>query len=472
MKVALVVPEPSVRSSMPGSDCAPFGLGYLASYLRKYVAVNVKIIDGQVKNNIEDEIVCFKPDLVGVTATSPQIPDAYRLLDSLRSKGIYTVAGGIHASVLPQEAAEHADSVIVGEGEVALLKLVKQLELGNRVKGIIQGEYIEDLNDLPSPAFDLIDFKPYLNRVLSPNLSLPCVGLITSRGCPYKCNFCYNSSRRTKARYFSAQRVMEDMTYFVEKYHVQSVFFYDDEFAVNKKRLFELARLFEETGLNRKITWGCLARVNSLDNNTLKLMRKMNCVVIRSGFESAVPRLIKYLKNGTTTVEQNARPLPLAHQAGIVMGGSFIFGTPTETLEEMKRTFKWITEQDTLKFMDYNTMIPYPGTPVWKWAKAKGCLPNKIDYAKYSAKCFSDSDYLVDKTVSVKNYVRFFNDITFATWVITQFRRFPHFKTLLRLIRTDTFWRVSISHPFLVLGLMKKLANKTLTDLPMGSVEK
>ena len=478
MRVALVVPEISAKVPL-FCGCAPLGIVSLAGYLReKLVDVSIKIIDGSIGQNVTVELATFQPDIVGVSATSPQILDAYDLLDSIRVMypNVYTVIGGIHASILPYEALEHADSVVVGDGETALVEIIRKVSCGYFPRGIIQGESIVNLDDAPN-GFSFVDFNCYLNSDLGSRLKKPSVGLITSRGCPRCCPFCYNSSRPTNVRYLSAKRVVDDVTYFVEKYGVRSVFFFDDEFVVNKKRLNEIAVLFESTGLNRKISWGCLARVTSLDESTLRLMRSMGCVLIRCGFESPVPRILKYLKNGTTTVEQNANVLPLAHRFGITMGGSFIFGSPTgvnelgcedgcgETLQEMKQALVWICSQDTLKFMDYNTMVLYPGTKVWEHVKSKGSLPSKVDYSKLRDKLLTDESCFVDKSISFKTYTAFFKELTLATWLLNQIRSSPSARTLVRLIRTETFWRISLLYPSLVVGLVRKVFDGTLREI-------
>jgi anaerobic magnesium-protoporphyrin IX monomethyl ester cyclase len=465
MKVALVVPENKLYFS---SACAPLNLGHLASYLRKYGKdVDVRIIDAMAGQNVTEELFKFQPDIVGATATTPQAPAAYALLDSIRRNrpDIYTVIGGMHPSVMPKEAAEHADTVVIGEGEKALLNIYNSLQSGIKPPQIIQGEFIEDLDTIPSPAWDLIDCGFYLKKPLHPTMIVPCLSLVTSRGCPFKCRFCYNSSRVAKTRYFSAQRIIDDITYFYNRFGIRSIVFNDDEFVINKKRLNDLAVLMEQTGLNKKIVWGCQARVNSLDLSTLRLMRKMGCVFISSGFESCNPRILKYLKCGSVTVKQNERPIPLAHQAGIAMGGSFIFGTPTETLEEMKRSLRWFEDQDALKFMGFNTLVPFPGTPVWELCKAKGYLPKTVDYTKLVPPTFPDNTYLVDKAVDLKSYNRFFRNIWKAAWVLSQVRRYPHFLTFFTMMKTNSFWETVVVHPALVLRLVRKVADGTLQDM-------
>lgn len=386
-------------------------------------------------------------------------------------------------SVLPEEATQHADAVVVGEGETALLNILKALKQGEKPKGIFQSEPIQNLDDIPN-AFDLIDFERcYLDTELGPTLSLRCVGILTSRGCSYgNCRFCYASSHHTKPRFLSAQRVVEDVMYFIKKYNVKSVFFFDDEFVANKKRLREIAALFEQYGINKKITWGCLARVNSLDEATLMLMKSMGCILIRCGFESSVPRLLRYLKGGATTVEQNERPAPIAHKLGITLGGSFIFGSPTgmnenfeldnqpETLAEMKSVLEWVAQQDGIKFMDYNTMVLYPKTKVWEYAKNHGLLPDDKCYTLWADKLQREDKYFIDKALTLKEYTKFFKNLERTTWVLTEVRECPNARTLLRLFRTDTFWRVACTHPKMTYNLIKKVANHTLTPLPCNAL--
>jgi len=467
-RVALVVP----KCNIPSSDtCAPLNLGYLASYLRKHVPdVEVAIIDGMVGDVPLREIFNFQPDIVGVTATTPQAPEAYRLADCVKANrpDILVVIGGVHASALPEEAALHADVVVTGEGERALVDIVRKWQNKQTLPKIIEGEYVENLDEIPSPAFDLLKMKEYLKHGAAfPRLKHPIVSIVTSRGCLFRCPFCHNSFRSYPPRWFSAKRIADEIEFFISEYGVKSVFFHDDEFLVNMKRLKELAVLFEERGINKKIVWGCKARVNTISNTALELAKKMGCVSIFQGYESGCQRILDYLKCKTITVEAAEKAISMVNEKGIVVGGSFIFGTPTETLQEMKQTAKWLEANDGLKFITINSMIPYPKTAVWKLAKRKGLLPEKMDYAKLVAGSAYSEVYINNDAVPAKVFNRFIVDIQRVAWILTQTRLKPTLKDFFKLSKQKTWWWMWLFHPVRMVRLMQKVASphKTLKAL-------
>ncbi len=456
MKVALVVPESNLKLN---DACAPLNLGYLASYLRKYVPdVEVKIFDGVAHKNIKEKLLSWHADVIGITATTPQAPFTYDLADHVkRVQSCFIVMGGVHATAMPQEAAAHCDCVVTGEGEKALVEIIQKLQRNEPIQKIIDGEYVENLDDIPSPAFDLIDMRSYLEHGPPfPGMKAPIMSMVTSRGCPFRCPFCHNSFRSYPPRWFSAQRIVDEILFFIREYGINSVFFNDDEFIVNKKRLKEVAALFEKHGINKRIVWGCQARVNSIDTETLKLVKSMGCVVISPGFESAAPRMLEFLKCGTTSVADNERALKLAEQEGITMGGSFIFGTPGETLEEMKQSVKWFEEHNELKFIGINTVIPYPKTTIWEICKAKGLLPNDINYSKLVTTSNPKKTYIINGVVDPEVYSRFIVDIQRIAWILTQTRLDTSFKRFVKLARFKTWWWMWLKHPIRMFRITMK----------------
>jgi anaerobic magnesium-protoporphyrin IX monomethyl ester cyclase len=456
MKVALIVPESGARQ--PGlklnDTCAPLNLGHLASYLRlKKPYVTVKIIDGVAGMNVTQELFKFQPDIVGVTATTPQVPNAYSVGDMLKKNrpDIYTVIGGVHASALPSEAAGHFDCVVVGEGEQALVNIADSFEQGKRLHGIIIGEPVACLDDLPMPAYDLIRLDEYLKHGPTfPGLKFPVLSMITSRGCPFACPFCYNSNRSYPPRWFSAGRVVDELEYLLNHYRISSFFFSDDEFLVNKKRLAEIGRLLDERSI--RIVWGCQARVNSISMDVLLVAKRMGCVVISPGFESMVPRILKYLKCGTTTVEANERALWLAEKAGVLMGGNFVFGTPTETLEEMKVTFSWCMKQGSMKWINLNSLVPFPGTAVYKSCRRNGLLPERLDYERFVITNHVKQTYVVDSAVDMRVYNRFLVHAQRITWVLSFLRCGNSFRSLLGDLH---LWYLWVFHPVKLLRMLR-----------------
>ncbi|MFB3890347.1 MAG: radical SAM protein [Candidatus Bathyarchaeia archaeon] len=455
VKVALVVPN----SPLPLSDvCAPLNLGYLASYLRKYIPdVEVKIFDGIAGQNVFQELTQFRPDIVGITATTPQAPDAYSLADRLRHEqpGVFIVMGGAHPSAMTVEASQHCDCVVIEEGEKALVDIVTKRMANQPIPQVIQGEPIENLDDIPSPAFDLINMREYLKHGPSfPNLKAPIMSMVTSRGCPFRCPFCRNSGRRSAVRYFSAQRILDEILFFRREYGINSVFFNDDEFLINKKRLAKLAELFQQHGVDKWLVWGCQSRANTVDKHTLQLAKSAGCVVVFCGFESPIPRILKYLKCGTTTVEANERALHTAAEVGLTMGGSFIFGVPTMTLQEMTETMRWWEKTEDLKYFGINTLIPYPGAEVWSYCHRHSLLPKEVDYRRLVPTNVPLNTYIVNRALPEKFYNRVVVDFSRVAWVISQTRLQPGFKQFLKLSRFKTWWWMWFAHPWKMLGLM------------------
>lgn len=462
MKVALVIPKSGNKLATAGP---PLNLGYLASYLRKYVDdVNVKIIDGIIGQDDKKLLEDFKPDLVGLTATTPQINDAYRLADWIRSRfgnQTHIVMGGVHVSVLPQEAISHCDTVIVGEGERALSDIIQR----EYYPEVYNGVPINNLDEIPSPAFDLIDIEGYMKSEDNSGkmiLDNPrCVPLITSRGCPYRCAFCWNSFRVAQPRYHSAQRILDDLTYLKEHYSINCVWFVDDEFAVNKKRLKEIDKLFTENKLD--IPWGCQARATTLDVETMLLMKHSGCKHISVGFESGNRRILDLLKAHSVSLEDNEQVLSNGKKAGMPIGGSFILGTPSETREEMYDTLRFIEKHDDLAFAGIGTLIPYPSTKIWETCLEKNLLPKKVDYDKLIPTPIPENTYIICDTMSRNDYVKTFRDIHIIIGITQKVRDICRSSSspisdFLKLFRLKRMWYFTLYHPL----RFSKLFLKTL----------
>ena len=245
-------------------------------------------------------------DVLGIsiiTSTAPrgyEIAKDFRLLNP-RGK---VIIGGSHATFMPEEAAQYADHVVTGEGELVISDLVK-----NGGEKIIPGKPVENLDDLPFPDFSLIDGLK----------SMPITPVSTSRGCPYDCTFCSVTlmfGRRYRFR--SAESVIQELSRFKHRH----IFFYDDNFAVNKKRTEELLNQMIE----HKLTPGWAAETNvdvAKDEELLKLMAKAGCRRLCIGFESMDPEVLKsYGKKQTP--EDTIECIKVLHKYGIKVHGMFI----------------------------------------------------------------------------------------------------------------------------------------------------
>jgi radical SAM superfamily enzyme YgiQ (UPF0313 family) len=378
-KVALVVPGKDRIFAVQ----EPLNIGYIASYLEKN-DIDVTIIDQLAGQNVKKEIRRFQPDIVGVTATTPLVNDAYEIIDMCKEMGLLTVMGGRHASILPEEAIKHADIVVKGEGEIAMADIVK-----NNIKsGIVSRHYIKDLDSIPPPARHLMQMEFYLRTkdrmqesyLYFVPLKTRVAGIISSRGCPFDCAFCHNSWKGLPFRFHSPERVIFEIKYLLNMYDIEAIFFLDDNLFANKPRLKKICKLMKENEID--IIWGCNSRVDNVDAETLRLVKEVGCKQITFGFESGSQRILNIL-NKRTTVEKARQAIKLCKEVGLFVTGTFMIGNPTETIEDVKLTQRFITENE---IDDYGVCIttPFPGTKLWQWCEENGLIPENFNWSDFT----------------------------------------------------------------------------------------
>jgi anaerobic magnesium-protoporphyrin IX monomethyl ester cyclase len=361
----------------------PHTIGYLASYLENH-NINVMIADQVVEKNIFDVIDNFKPHFVGITATTELVDSAYSILDQCREKGYTTIIGGVHVSALPDEALSHSDYVVVGEGEKAILKIVS----GECKKGIVKETFIENIDDIPMPAWHLYDGNFYVsfqsnplkpkNDFLDNYPENSRIGTILgSRGCPLNCIFCYNNWKDTKIRFHSVDRVISEIEYLIENYGVNCIGFTDDNLFLSKNRIQDLSQRIIDNKYN--IKWTGTSTVKNLDKETLRLAKRAGCLSVFFGFESNSQRILSILKNTKTNVDENAKAVELCKEVGMRYFGSFIFNAPTETEADIFETYNFIKKY---KMKDFGIAIatPYPGTKLCEIAEKEKLFPKPLDY--------------------------------------------------------------------------------------------
>lgn len=378
MKVALVNPGRRHEYAMT----PPVNLGILASYLEKN-DVEVKIIDELSGDNVGKELVDFNPDLVGLTGTTPLIEQTYRDADTSRELGFKTVIGGIHASILPEEAIKHADTVLVGEGEESLYSLTQRFE-----KGIKKGGWVKSLDDIPIPSWHLINMNFYLKvrqrtpmsfLSFAPKEHLTGV-LLTSRGCPYDCIFCHNSFKDKPFRFNSPERVVKEIELLQQSYNVESIFFIEDNFFCIKERVKKICKLIKSRGI--ELVWGANSRVDNIDEETLRMAKEAGCRQVTFGWESGSQKILDIL-NKKTTVEQNYKSVELCNKVGILANGTVMLGNPYETEEDLILTQKFMKEAKIDGGIGVCITTPYPGTALWSWCKDNNKIPAKFWWSDF-----------------------------------------------------------------------------------------
>lgn len=362
--------------------CEPLNILLLGTILKKQ-GYEVKLLDENAhpKEDLWKEILSYKPDLVGVTATTTLVNDAYHVGNFCRQNKIRCVIGGSHASALPEEALKHFDLVVVGEGEKALLKIIRE----DIKSGIVTDEIIRKLDELPICDRTIIDMEYYshvtrwrLWDFLPANTRV--AQIITSRGCPFRCEYCYNSERKTPVRYMSPERIVDEIECILKDYHIDAIFFHDDELFFYKTRFIKLCNLLIERKLN--IKWGCFARAESLEFETIKLAKESGCIFLCVGIESASPRMLEVI-NKNTTIKQMSRGIKIANELNIFVQGIFMLGYPGETIEDLKMTQNFIIKHK-MHSIGLAIYTPFPGSSLWTKMKNENKIKYPLDYNQFT----------------------------------------------------------------------------------------
>jgi radical SAM superfamily enzyme YgiQ (UPF0313 family) len=449
MKVALVNPKTHGKCNETG---APLELGSLAAYLKKvHPEVEIRILDGQIVD-VEKEVEEFQPHVVGITATTPQAPEMYRLATKFR-KTHTIVLGGVHVSAMPLEAIEYADYVVRGEGEITFANIIHQLERGfpTSTPQIIDGVVSDDINIYPMIDYEMLNMPFYLKKPswLLPYMDTPIACILTSRGCPYRCVFCYNSGRQSKVRYFNAERVVEEVLFQHEKYGVSNFYFYDDEFLINLPRLKRIAELFEEKGISKWIKWNCQARLTTITPELLEMIAKMGCMFVVPGFESFTPWILNYLKQGSISLSEMENKIALFKNSKVLLAGNFIFGTPGETLKEMWHTFQFYLDHPEVRFVTINVLTPYPGTKLWSDITRKPDNYPDLVSNDTTGRCFTIT------TVPHDKFFKFIVKTHRIAGVVMAIRYNPSLKTFFGLSRRKVWWWMWLKYPQLMFSQIR-----------------
>jgi radical SAM superfamily enzyme YgiQ (UPF0313 family) len=388
----------------------PLGLIYLATYLDKKVVserIQTRIFDANFQKNIIDEVINFKPDLIGLSAMTVQYSDVINFAREIKKHySAPILLGGVHISSLPESLDMIFDIGIVGEGEETLRELVelylKKKEFRKddikKIKGIVfydkntlvktdVREPLHNLDDIPMPDFGYID-KLYFTPREDLSIGKMCIlgHIITSRGCPYRCVFCSTSRFWKTLRFHSPEYVAKNIKYQIDNFGVNHIHVLDDLFTVSKERLKNLIEAFKHEGILGKVSFSCQPRANLIDEDMCKLMKEINIKSVNFGFESGSQKMLNYLKAGTVTTEMNRNAILLCKKYGFSVFGSLIFGSPEETAEDMKETLDFMdwSKKQKVDFIWTLVATPFPATPWWDEALKRGEVKNDMDWSKLS----------------------------------------------------------------------------------------
>lgn len=353
----------------------PLGLMYLASALRES-GEQARITDlaGCRYDGWKNEIK--EADLYGIQLYTSTVHIGVEVAKFIKKKyrAKPVICGGAHPSALPGSAElEIFDKIVVGEGEQAIQKCVNSYKKGKSIPRIIKNDFIQPLDSIPFPARDMVDMTRF-HRMIG---GRRCFGIISSRGCGYKCAFCDQTVFGNKIRFRSISNVISEIKRIMSRYAVRHFEFYDDIFAANKTRLIE----FKDKVRDLNIVYRCNARTDALSPEAYGILKESGCKVICFGIESGSQKMLD-LMNKKTKVEKNLRAIKAAQESGITVIGYFMLGFPGETKETIGETLDFI-KKSNIDQAQFYTFIPLPGCDVYKFPDKYGAKIISRDFSDY-----------------------------------------------------------------------------------------
>ena len=389
MKILLIAaprPDSNQTAMHMGDGRPPMGLAYISAYVEKFghqtkiidlyhfagghkdeetdslkaSATIAHIIQNEKEYDVFGEIDKYKPDFIGMYLGTISYYEGTSLAREIKSRypDIPTMVGGPHAIELPETLTDFFDFVVCGEGEIAALDII---EGRCKEKGVVKKDNIDDINSLPMP-----DFRHFINHPYNWELEMfdndikPVITINSTRGCPFACMFC--GVANTKFRGISAPNLVNYISDLKSKYGAQGIYFREDNFTVEPKRVDEFCDILISENIN--ISWACETRVKNLPAKLIEKMAKSGCIGMYIGVESGSPRMLDYMKKGETR-EDFLKGMPIIHANGITTYTTWVYGLPTET-EEDRATNDEFIEKLNPTTADTFVYLGQPGSDFYK----------------------------------------------------------------------------------------------------------
>jgi radical SAM superfamily enzyme YgiQ (UPF0313 family) len=426
----------------------PLGLLYLAGYARSKQDLDISIYDQRAEDGSYDEVVRraveFRADVIGlscVTSYGHTLPGLTRNLRNSLPDALI-VLGGPHASAMGAGLLEEtpADALVTGEGELAfeqILRAYREHVGFEGIPGLIwRGEggeivtnpgavpFVENLDDLPFPAYDLIEVSKYW-RLWGESVTPPprkYVAMFTSRGCPYHCIYCHNMFGK-QFRSHSSERVVEEMSHYIKRFGVKEFDLLDDVFNFDRERVMRISDLVRRTGIRRPIHFASGLRTDLLTPDLVDALYEMGACYTILALESGSPRIQDYIGK-RLNIPRFLNGVAMVAARHIFTWGALMIGFPTETEEEMKQTIE-VALSSKLHGAWMLRVTPYPKTELYDGIMRTA--PEKLAGIDYS-----DTDYVHRMAVNLSDVP----DDVIAEILLQAKRRFylsP--KRMLRIVR-------------------------------------
>jgi radical SAM superfamily enzyme YgiQ (UPF0313 family) len=382
MKIALIIPMNSADKEKSFYDYKFYSTFLLSKkYVSYLLAIpvlsaltpdrhEVRVFD----ENIEAIDYDWPADLVGISVRTMFAKQAYAIAETYREKGVKTVMGGVHPSMVPDEVLEHCDSVVVGEAEYVWEKLLEDAENGS-MKPIYQSEEKFDMTTSTTPQRETLSNDKYLSEIVQ-----------TTKGCPFDCEFCaVHAFDGQKIRHKTVEQVIHEVTHLgadnAGYKRKKAIFFADDNIIANKRYAAKLFEALKPVNVN----WMCQASINiSREDTLLELMRDSGCGAVFIGFETLSQKNLARMNKGINRTFSYAEAIQKIQSYGILVHSSFILGYDHDTVDSADELINFINGNNLLMPL-INILTPFPGTKLFHRLESENRILHK-DWSKYDTK--------------------------------------------------------------------------------------
>ena len=395
VKTLLVNPDSQKIYGIGGQSAFPLGLGYIAAVLEKYH--NVKVIDVGAEKLSDDSlrkiVSGIDPKIVGITSDTITFQRAIEIAKLVKqtNEEIVVVIGGAHSNALPAYPLRYNcfDISVYGEGERTAIELWDRIERREPYEGIKgtafrrkdkiiinpKRELIENLDELPFPARHLFPMRKYGDE--SSLYISPVYHIGTSRGCPFSCTFCSNNVVfGRKYRFRSAKNVVDEIELLVKTHKAKGIYFREDLFTVNRKRVIDICSEIKERGL--KFKWECESRVNTINEEMIRAMKGAGCELVWCGVESGSQEILNYL-NKEITLSQIKEAYSIFKKVGMKAGATFMIGIPGETMNDIYETIN-LAKSLKLEFAAFAIFTGYPTSPLYEYVRQNKLYEKEVSH--------------------------------------------------------------------------------------------
>lgn len=424
--ITLVYPEDGRLEQL-----IPLGLCYVGAYLERY-GIRVRAIDMRYHQIKDLKEAARNSQFLGFSVMTIRLNKALEFAKIAKKANpkVQIVFGGPHPTIYPEETLSNkqVDFVVIGEGEETSLDLVKNYEKPDTVNGIAfrrgkrivitkPRDRIEDLDSLPFPDRDLFPLKEIFKKApywpcITP---YPQLSMLSIRGCPYNCVYCQPTLRRifgNTIKRRSPERTVDEMEFLWHKYQPASIFMADDLFTANKEWALQVCREIRKRGIHKKLIWECESRVNTIDDQIAKELKKSGCYMVWFGIESYNQKTLNTLRKGTTA-EQNVKGIKLCQKHGLMSLEQLMVGNPNESLEDLYQTLH-TSRQVMADISAVAITSPIPGTDLYDSLirENKLLIKNSDELgARYRGREKFELKYPVSHRDNVYNQLKFAGEI-------------------------------------------------------------